>query len=163
MDTVLIGADIVVAILLIAGLIGSLLPFVPGPALILLAALIHGFATGFHPIDPVRLVILTILTILAHSLDYLAGLVGTRKFGGSGWAIAGAVVGGTVGIFFGIVGLLVGPIVGAVVGELLGKGELRRSLKAGLGTLIGILLGTAARFTLAVTMVGLLLWWLWQG
>ncbi len=163
MDTVLIGADIVVAVLLIAGLVGSLLPFVPGPALILLAALVHGFATDFHPIGPVKLVILTVLTILAHSLDYLAGFIGTKKFGGSGWAIAGAVVGGMGGFLFGLIGLLVGPILGAVVGEFLGKGELRRSLKAGLGTLIGILLGTAARFTLAVTMVGLFLWWLWQG
>ncbi len=163
MDAVLIGADIIVAVLLFVGLVGSLLPFVPGPALILLGALVQGFATSFHPIGPWRLVILTILTILAQGLDYIAGLFGTRTFGGSGWAIAGAIIGGMVGFFFGLVGLVVGPILGAILGELLKKGELGQSLKAGLGTLIGMLLGVVARFTFAVIMVGLFLWWLWQG
>ncbi len=162
MDAVLIGADILVAILLIGGLVASLLPLLPGPALILLAALVHGFATGFHPIGPGRLVILTVLTLLAHVLDYVAGLVGTRRFGGSGWAIAGAVIGGMAGFFFGLLGLLSGPILGAVLGELLKRGELGQSLKVGFGTLVGMLLGAVARFTLALTMVGLFLWWLWQ-
>ena len=163
MDVVLIGADVVVAILLLAGLVGSVVPFLPGTPLILLAALVHAFATGFSPIGPGRLAILAGLTVLAQLLDYLAGAVGAKKFGGSGWAVAGALVGGIVGFFFGPLGLLLGPVLGAVVGELLKQGDLSHSLKAGLGTLIGMLLGTAARFTLAVTMVGLFLWWLWRG
>ena len=163
MDVVLIGADVVVAILLLAGLVGSVVPFLPGTPLILLAALVHAFATGFSPIGPGRLAILAGLTVLAQLLDYLAGAVGAKKFGGSGWAVAGALVGGIVGFFFGPLGLLLGPVLGAVVGELLKQGDLIHSLKAGLGTLIGMLLGAAARFTLAVTMVGLFLWWLWRG
>ncbi len=163
MDPLLIGADIAVAVLLTGGLVASLLPLLPGPALILLAALINGFATGFHPIGPGRLVILTVLTLVAHGLDYIAGLVGTRKSGGSGWAVAGAIIGGMVGLFFGLVGLLLGPIVGAILGELLKRGEPGQSLRVGLGTLLGMVLGAIARFTLAVSMAGLFLWWLWQG
>ena len=84
MDVMLIGADVVVAILLLAGLVGSVIPFLPGTPLILLAALVHAFGTGFSPIGPGRLAILAGLTVLAQLLDYLAGAVGTKKFGGSG-------------------------------------------------------------------------------
>jgi uncharacterized protein len=162
MDGMLIAADIVVAILLLAGLACSLFPFLPGTPLILLAALVYAFATGFGSIGGGRLAILAGLTILAHILDYIAWVVGTKKFGGSGWAVAGALIGGMVGFFFGPFGVLLGPILGATAGELLKKGELGHSLKAGFGTLIGMLLGAVARFTLAVTMVCLFLWWLWR-
>jgi uncharacterized protein YqgC (DUF456 family) len=57
-------------------------------------------------------------------LEYAAGAVGTRKFGGSGWAVVGALVGGVIGLFFGPPGLLIGPVVGAVAGELLKSGEI---------------------------------------
>jgi hypothetical protein len=162
MDGMLIAADIVVAILLLAGLACSLIPFLPGTPLILLAALVYAFATGFGSIGGGRLAILAGLTILAHVLDYIAGAVGTKMYGGSGWAVAGALIGGMVGLFLGLFGLLLGPILGATAGEFLKKGELGQSVKAGFGTLIGLLLGVVARFTLAVTMVGLLLWWLWR-
>jgi uncharacterized protein YqgC (DUF456 family) len=52
-------------------------------------------------------------------------------------------------------------MLGAVAGELLKSGELRHSLKAGIGALAGLALGLLARLALAVTMVGLVLWWLW--
>ncbi|HSC71816.1 MAG TPA: DUF456 domain-containing protein, partial [Candidatus Methylomirabilis sp.] len=99
MNVTLIGAEVVVAVLLLAGLVGSVVPFLPGPPLILLAALVHAFATGFNLIGPGRLAILASLTVLAQLLDYLAGAVGAKKFGGSGWAVAGALVGGIVGFF----------------------------------------------------------------
>src|SRR5574342_566112 len=101
MDVTLIGAEVVVAILLLAGIVGSVVPFLPGTPLILLAALVHAFATGFSPIGPGRLAVLAGLAVLTHVLDYIAGAVGTRKFGGSGWAVVGAVIGGIVGFFFG--------------------------------------------------------------
>jgi hypothetical protein len=66
-----------------------------------------------------------------------------------------------VGLFFGPPGLLVGPVVGAVAGELFKSGEMEHSLKAGLGALVGLAVALLARFALAFTMVGLIVWWLW--
>jgi uncharacterized protein YqgC (DUF456 family) len=60
-------------------------------------------------------------------------------------------------------GLLIGPAVGAVAGELIKSGEVEHSLKAGFGALVGIIVAILARFALAFTMVGLILWWLWRG
>ncbi|OGB96049.1 MAG: hypothetical protein A2Z31_10470 [candidate division NC10 bacterium RBG_16_65_8] len=157
-----VGAYVLVGALLIAGLAGSLLPFLPGTPLILAAALVHALATDFNPIGAGRLMVLAGLTALAYVLDYVAGAVGAKKFGGSVWAVVGALVGGVVGLFFGPPGLLIGPVVGAVAGELLKSGEMEHSLKAGFGALVGMVVALLARFALAFTMVGLFLWWLWR-
>lgn len=163
MDLLLLGAYILVAALLIAGLAGSLLPLVPGTPLILAAALLHALVTDFSPIGAGRLLMLAALAALAYVLDYVAGAVGAKKFGGSVWALVGALVGAVVGLFFGPPGLLIGPVVGAVAGELLKSGEVEHSLKAGFGALVGMAVALLARVALAFTMVGLFLWWLWRG
>lgn len=163
MDPLLLGAYVLVATLLVAGLAGSLLPFLPGTPLILAAALVHGLATDFSPIGAGRLLALAGLTAVSYLLDYVAGAAGAKQFGGSAWAVVGALAGGVVGLWFGPPGLLIGPVVGAVAGELLKSGEVEHSLKAGFGALIGMVVALLARFALAVTMVGLVLWWLWRG
>ena len=95
-----------VAVLFIAGLAGSVLPALPGGVLILAGAVVYAMATGFDPIGPGRLAILALMMAVAYGLDYAAGALGVRRFGGSGWAVAGAVVGALVGLFFGLPGLL---------------------------------------------------------
>jgi len=162
-DLLLLGAYILVAALLIAGLAGSLLPLVPGTPLILAAALLHALVTDFSPIGAGRLLMLAALAALAYVLDYVAGAAGAKKFGGSVWALVGALVGAVFGLFFGPPGLLIGPVVGAVAGELLKSGEVEHSLKAGFGALVGMAVALLARVALAFTMVGLFLWWLWRG
>lgn len=163
MELILVGAYVLVAVLLIVGLAGSLLPLLPGTPLILAAALLHALVTDFRPIGVGRLLVLAGLTALAYGLEYVAGAVGVKKFGGSVWAVIGALVGAVIGLFFGPLGLVVGPVVGAVAGELLKSGDPEHSLKAGFGALIGMVCGLLARFALAFTMVGLFLWWLWRG
>ena len=163
MEPFLIAAYVLVTVLLVAGLAGSVLPFLPGTLLILAGAIVYALVTDFSPVGGGRLLLLGGLTTLAYILDYAAGALGARKFGGSGWAVTGALVGGLIGIFFGPVGLLLGPVVGAVAGEWLKSGDVDHSLHAGVGALVGMVLALLARFTLAITMVGLFLWWLWRG
>lgn len=155
---------VVVGLLLLVGFLGSFLPFVPGTPLILVAALVDALATSFDPIGPGRLLVLAGLAALGYALDYVAGALGTRKLGGSGWGVAGALLGGLVGIFFAPVGLLVGPILGAIAGETLRSGNLDgKSLKSGLGAFFGMLAGVLAKGALATVMVSLILWWLIRG
>jgi hypothetical protein len=162
-DLLLLFAYILVAALLIVGLAGSVLPLLPGTPLIVAAALLHALVTDFSPIGPGRLLLLAGLAALAYILEYVASAVGVKKFGGSVWAIVGAVVGAVVGLFFGPPGLLIGPVIGAVAGELIKSGEVEHSLKAGFGALVGIAVAILSRVALAVTMVGLIVWWLWGG
>jgi uncharacterized protein YqgC (DUF456 family) len=152
----------IVGLLMLVGLLGSILPFLPGTPLILGGAVLYAVVTDFDPIGWGRLLILFGIAALAYSLDYLAGALGVKKLGGSRWAMFGAVVGAIVGMFFGPLGIILGPVVGAVACELIVSRKLGPSMRSGLGTVLGMLFGMAIKFSLAVVMVGLFLWWVWQ-
>jgi hypothetical protein len=150
---------VLVATLLIVGLAGTLLPFLPGTPLILLGVAIHAVATEFQHIGPGRLLILTGIAALAFALDYVAGAMGARRFGGSRWAVVGALLGAVAGLFLVPYGLILGPLAGAVAGEMARGGRFRESLKTGVGTLVGMVAGAVAKLGLAVVMVSLFLYW----
>jgi len=148
---------------MVAGLAGSVLPFLPGPPLIFAGALVYAFATNWMPIGIGRLAILGVLAVLAYALGHAASALGAKRFGGSRWAVVGALVGAVIGIFFGPIGLLFGPVIGAVAGEFLKSGDLEVSTRSGVGALVGMAVGVAANLSLAIVMVGLFLWWVWRG
>ena len=154
---------LLVVVFLIVGLAGSVLPLLPGIPLIFAGGLLHSLAYGFEPIGVGRLAVLAVMGAVAYALEYAAGVLGAKRAGGSRWAVIGAVIGGLVGLFFGPAGLILGPIVGAVGGELVWRREVRSSIRAGIGTAIGILVGAVAKLALALSMAGLILWWIWRG
>jgi uncharacterized protein len=146
-----------------AGLAGSILPFLPGPPLIVAGALVYAFATNWTPIGIGRLIILGVLAVLAYVLSHVAGALGAKRFGGSWWAVVGALVGAVVGVFFVPLGLLFGPVIGAIAGEFLRSGNLEGSTRSGIGALVGLAAGIVANLGLAIVMVALFLWWVWRG
>jgi uncharacterized protein YqgC (DUF456 family) len=155
--------EIVVALLMLAGLIGSALPIVPGTPLILAGALIYAFATDFTPVGVGRLVVLTLLAVTAMALAHLAAALGVRGAGGSHWAMLGALVGAVLGLAMPPMGLLVGPLLGAIVAELIRTHRLAGSVRAGVGAVVGVLAGIVAHVALAFTMVALFAGWVWRG
>src|SRR5262249_15562742 len=155
--------NVVVAILMIAGLVGAILPFLPGGPLIFAGALLHAVATDFTPIRAGRLAILAAVGVLAWALEHVAGVVGARRAGGSRAAIVGAMLGMVIGVMVAPVGLLLGPIIGAVAGELLVGGAPDQSVRSGIGAALGVLTGVVAHFALALVMVALFVWWGWRG
>jgi uncharacterized protein YqgC (DUF456 family) len=161
MDLVIVY--IVVGLLMAAGLVGSVVPFLPGPPLIFAGALVYAFATGWAPIGIGRLAILGGLGLVAYVLSHVATALGAKRFGGSWWAVAGALVGAMIGVFAGPLGLLFGPVIGAVAGEFLHRGDLEASTRSGLGALVGLAIGIAANLGVAIVMVALFLWWAWRG
>jgi uncharacterized protein YqgC (DUF456 family) len=152
-----------VGALLLLGLVGTIVPFLPGTPLIVVAALVHAAATGWTPIGAGRLTILAALAGFGYALHYFAGALGARRAGGSRWAVVGALVGGVVGLFFGLPGVLLGPPLGAIAGQLLQSGNLATSVRTGILALIGMVAGAVANFTIAVVMIALFLWWVRRG
>jgi uncharacterized protein YqgC (DUF456 family) len=150
-------------VLFVLGLVGAVLPFVPGPPLILAGAFLYALTTDFSPVGFGRLVILTVLTGFALVLHYVGSALGTRRYGGSVWGMAGALVGAVVGLFFGLLGLVLGPIVGAVAGELVRGASLEGSVRSGVGAFIGMLFGVVGNVSLGLVMIALFLWWVWRG
>lgn len=144
------------------GLAGTVLPALPGPALVLGGIVLGAWIDDFTRVSPITLGAIGTLAVLAWLLDHVAGLMGARRAGASSLALAGAAIGTVVGLFMGIVGVLFMPLVGAIVGEYLARRDEQGALKVGLGTWIGIMLGLLAKVVLSLVMVGVfvvaLLW-----
>jgi uncharacterized protein len=141
-------------LLMTAGLVGVVLPLIPGTTLILLAALLHkllvpGIISWW---TFAGIVALWGLSIVAD----LGGVVlGTRWFGGSKWGMAGASGGALVGVFFSLPALILGTILGAVAAEkIFAKKTDRAALKAGVGAATGFVISTVARLVCAFAMIG---------
>ncbi|HHU68932.1 MAG TPA: DUF456 domain-containing protein [Thermoanaerobacterales bacterium] len=130
-------------ILFIVGLLGTILPVLPGAILIYSGMLLYGLMTGFATLNAHFFIMQALVLVLTFLIDFLASAVGTKGFGGSKQSIWGAIIGTILGlIFLGPLGIIVGPFVGAVVTELLQGRLLNQAIHVGFGTLIGILGGT---------------------
>ena len=155
--------NVVVAVLMLAGLVGAVVPLIPGTPLVFAGALIYAIAADFSPVGAGRLAILAVLGVAGWAIEHIAGALGARRAGGGRAAIIGAVLGALVGLAFAPLGLLVGPIAGAIAGELLSGRDPAGSVRTGIGTAVGVVLGVVAHFAFALTMVALFVWWVWRG
>lgn len=157
------AVGVIVGALMVAGLIGAVVPMLPGTPLIMVGAVIYAVATGFTPVGGGRLAILAVLGLAGFAIEHLSGILGARRAGGGRAAVLGALVGAVLGLAFAPLGLLLGPIGGAIAGELLSGRSPAGSVRTGVGTAIGVLVGIVAHVAFAVTMVALFVWWVWRG
>lgn len=118
---------------MLVGLLGSVLPGIPGVTLIFLSALVYAYLTGFEVVGALVLIVLFIFAALAFVADFVATSYGARRFGASNWGTIGGAVGGIVGaivgIFFFGIGSLFGLILGTIGGVFLGE-YLHRTRRA---------------------------------
>ena len=142
-------------ILVLVGLAGLLLPALPGMPLVFAGIAIVAWSDGFARIGIATLVAIAVLALVGALFDFLAGVLGARRAGASRWGMAGAVLGLLVGLPFGLPGLMFGPGIGAMLLEYSRDQNIRRSARAGVGVLVGFVLGTALKYALAMTMIGL--------
>ncbi|MCJ7447279.1 MAG: DUF456 domain-containing protein [Bacteroidales bacterium] len=138
-------------VLMIIGIIGCLVPVLPGPPLSFLG-LIALQGTRFGDFNSTTLIILAAITIVVTILDYIVPIWGTKKFGGSKYGTRGATVGLIIGLFLGPVGIIVGPLLGAIVGELIFKDDMGYAVKAGFGSLLGFLTGIGLKLAASFIM-----------
>jgi uncharacterized protein YqgC (DUF456 family) len=144
--------------LLLVGLIGSVLPLLPGPFLIFIAGVLHTLLLPEHGMGWVGIAILVLLLVVSYFVDMAAGAMGARWFGASRWGIMGVFVGGIIGLFFAPLGFIVGPLIGGLAFELIfAKKRMAPAVKSTWGTLLGTGLGLAVRFALALAMVATVL------
>ena len=145
------------ALLVAGGLVGTVLPAIPGAPLAFLGFVLAAWADNFQRVGWFTLAILAILTVISSVLDFLATRHGARRVGASGLAMLGATVGTFAGLFFSIPGLILGPFVGAFLGEYIARRSWRQAGKAGLGTWLGLVVGTAMKIAVIFAMIGIFL------
>jgi uncharacterized protein YqgC (DUF456 family) len=146
---------------LVTGII--VIPFgLPGTFVIAGLALVHGLLTAFVPLTVAFIVILFGLAILGEVIEFSLGAVAAKKFGGSKYAMWGAIIGGILGALFAtgmmpIVGTLIGAFLGAFAGAFLLEyfhiHDFDSALKAGFGAFLGAVSGKLMKITLAISMV----------
>jgi uncharacterized protein len=137
--------------LMILGIIGCLVPVLPGPPLSFLG-LIFLHITRFGNFPKTTLIIFAVIAIVVTILDYIIPVWGTKKFGGSKYGTRGATVGLIIGIFLGPLGIILGPLIGAFVGEMIFKDDINYAYKAGFGSLLGFLAGIGLKLAASLVM-----------
>lgn len=157
MDPATIALWVAAAVLMAMGVVGLVVPALPGAPLLFLGALLAAWAEDFRYLGMASLVVLGALAVIAVVVDFVAGAFGVRRYGASRRAVIGATVGAFVGLFFGLVGVLLGPFVGAVLGELSTRRNLAAASRAGFGAALGMALGTAAKLAIACAMLGVVI------
>ena len=139
-------------VLLILGIIGCIVPAIPGPPLNFIALLLLQLLPGSN-LTSEFMIWLGVLTVLITLLDYILPIFGAKVFGVSNYGIIGSFVGMIIGIlFFPPVGMLIGIIIGAVAGELLAGKNNSEAFRAGIATFFLSILMILLKLLLSVYM-----------
>ena len=149
METVLI---ILAVICVVVGILGSILPALPGPPVSFLGMLLM-YWSGTTDFTYTFLGVWLAVTVAVTILDYLIPPYLARITGGSKSAARGSLIGMVAGLFFTPAGMLVGMLAGAFIGELAShrsdSRDFGKALRVSLGSLLGFLLGTGIKLIAA--------------
>ncbi|MGQ4646156.1 DUF456 family protein [Lyngbya aestuarii] len=161
--------------LMLVGVIGAVVPGIPGSSLIVVAILVWGVASGFGGLSW-AIAVACLVLLLSVAIDFLATYWGAKGVGASKWGQIGAIIGLILG-FFGLLpawliggpllGILVGPLLGAFIGEFLYRRELelepriRLASKASLGIVVGSVIGNLIEGMLAFAAVVVFVFTTW--
>ncbi len=144
-------------LLSLVGLLGVLVPLLPGTTLILVGMVLHKLLLP-ESISWVAIIWIGVIWLVSVIVDFLGVLLGTKLFGGGKWGMAGAGAGAIIGMFFSLPALILGTIFGAVMAErYVAKKTRRESLVAGAGAAVGFVLSIIGRLACGVAMIVLFL------
>ena len=146
MDTIFI---IIGFVFLVVGIIGCILPGIPGPPLAYVS-LIFLEITSAEPFDTDFMMYWAAIVIIVTLLDYFVPIWGTKKFGGTKYGMWGSIIGLIIGIMTGPWGVVIGSFLGAYIGELIGGMRNDKALRAGLGAFLGFVAGTIMKFAVSL-------------
>lgn len=149
-------------LIVLTGIIGSILPVLPGPLASWFGLLLL-YLTEAIPIDWTVLGITLGIAILVSIIDYVLPILGTKKFGGSNYGVNGSMIGLIFGIFVGPMGIIVGPFLGAFFGELLkDHKDSKKAFKAAIGSFIGFLSSTLLKLAVCLVFAGMYIATFWE-
>ena len=147
-----------VILLLLLGVLGSVLPVLPGPLLTFLGLLVLHFFTDYT-LTQSQLLLYTFITIIVIFLDYLCQYFGVKKMGGKKNAIYGAGIGLLLGFFIPPLGFVLGPFFGAFFGALIDNKNKVNALKIAFGSFVGFVFGTLIKLFYSIYVI---LWVAWK-
>lgn len=142
------------SILMVAGILGSTLPLIPGGVPVSYAGyLLYAVSTNFEKISVFYLVLFGVLTFLTFILDYTAPMLGAKGYKASKWGIIGSFVGAIGGFVIGPWGIIIGPFIGGFIGEFLYNKDANRAFKTAWGSFVGFFLSIVFRTAVVFAML----------
>lgn len=151
----LITLAIISIFIILLGLAGLILPFVPDVLLSWLGFFVFAFGSGFELLSLNTVLIFLGLSLLVFIFDFLAPIIGAKRCQASKLGLAGASAGLLLGILlFGPFGIILGPLLGALAGELLTKKEMPQIFKSVKGIIFGFLFALLLKIVLIFVMLG---------
>ena len=135
--------------IMIAGIIGSVIPVLPGPLSSWIGLCVFSNISNVQ-VSNKLLVITFVIAFGVFILDYIIPIYTSKKFGASKYGIIGASVGTVIGLFFPPFGIIFGAIIGAISGELFLNKNLKKSFKAAIGVFLGLLISGFSKALISV-------------
>lgn len=146
-------AWIVLIIGVVIGALGTIIPAVPGAALVFVATLVHKYLLP-ETFSWWTIAWLGLLTGFSWAVDFFGSTVGAKLGNATPQGLVGAALGGLFGIPFGIPGLIFGPFIGAVAGDLYAKRrKISELVRSGAGATFGFFASLILRVVLLLAMV----------
>ena len=149
MDILLIISAVVCAII---GIVGSIVPALPGPPVSFVASLLLDFCTGCD-ISFQSLAVYGVLAAIVTVVDFVAPVWLTKKSGGSKAATRGATIGLVLALFTGMWGVLVLPFLGALLGELSTGSASAKAVKVASYSFLAFILTTGVKMVYSFVMI----------
>src|SRR5687767_171291 len=137
METLLI---ILAIVLTVVGLLGCIMPALPGPPLNYLALWCVQWA--YSSFSTTTMIVWGIISGAVLVLDYVIPVWSARIFGATKQGVWGSIIGMLAGIVLTPIGMVAGMLIGAIVGDIVGGKQPFAALRSGFGTFLGSLIGT---------------------
>ena len=137
---------------MLAGIIGCLIPLLPGPPLSFIGLLILQLQS-VAPFTTQFLITWVIIVLIITALDYFVPIYGTKRFGGTRYGLWGCAVGLVIGFWFGPIGIVAGPFIGALIGEWLASRNSDQAIRSAIGSFVGFLVGTVVKLVASFAML----------
>jgi uncharacterized protein YqgC (DUF456 family) len=151
---------VLAVILILVGLVGVVMPMLPGTVLVFAGLLLAAWADGFTRVSVFTIVAIGLLGLASYGIDFVAAGLGVKRAGASRQAVIGATLGMMLGVFLGLPGVIIGPFAGAVIGELManrGSADLQVGPTAGFAAWVGFVIGMALKVAIVFIMLGMFL------
>lgn len=145
---------LVTSALMLIGLLGIVVPGLPGIALVFAGVLFFGWVTGFAAISPATVALMGLAALLGWLAEYAGGVMGVRAGGGGKAAMLGLIAGALIGfVTSGPPGVILGGLIGAFIGAWYVNQKPNQAAKIAFFSLLGLIGGKAVQFLLALVII----------
>ncbi len=154
------ATTLIVAVAMAVGLVGTLIPVLPGLLLILGAAIFYGIVEGFGVVGAAAMVVISGLFVAGSLVSVVLARRSAARGGAPRSSLLAAVAGGVVGMFvLPVVGFIPGAIAGLLLAERARLRDWSAAWRVTLTAMKGFGLGVLVEAACGVAMVAT--WAVW--